>query len=145
MANFVSRFEKWGRRRCRFRPPWHYLACFVHRMQKIEKIIKNCGLFCWSFANFVPQSEKLLLFTQKASLSNYRCHEDKYFCPESLVWKSFLDPILCFRSLCGGGGQLLHAPPPTNFQTFRHFWWVSNIQKISLVTDFSLFDSFYMK
>ena len=24
MANFVSPFEKWGRRRCRFRPSWHY-------------------------------------------------------------------------------------------------------------------------
>ena len=24
MANFVSCFEKWGRRRCRFRPSWHY-------------------------------------------------------------------------------------------------------------------------
>ena len=24
MANFVSSFEKWGRRRCRFRPSWHY-------------------------------------------------------------------------------------------------------------------------
>ena len=26
MANFVSRFEKWGRRRCCFRPSWHYLT-----------------------------------------------------------------------------------------------------------------------
>ena len=25
MANFVSPFEKWGRRRCHFRPSWHYL------------------------------------------------------------------------------------------------------------------------
>ena len=24
MANFVSPFEKWGRRRCRFRPSWPY-------------------------------------------------------------------------------------------------------------------------
>ena len=24
MANFVSRFEKWGPRRCRFRPSWYY-------------------------------------------------------------------------------------------------------------------------
>ena len=34
MANFVSHFEKWGRRRCRFRPSWPYyaylvLCCFV--------------------------------------------------------------------------------------------------------------------
>ena len=57
-------------------------------------------LFCrWFLANFVPQSEKLLLFTQKASISNYRCHENKCFCPENLVWKSFLDTILWSRSL----------------------------------------------
>ena len=24
MANFVTPFEKWGRRRCHFRPSWHY-------------------------------------------------------------------------------------------------------------------------
>ena len=26
MANFVSPFEKWGRRRCRFRLSWHYFT-----------------------------------------------------------------------------------------------------------------------
>ena len=28
MANFVSTFEKWGHRRCHFRPSRHYSACF---------------------------------------------------------------------------------------------------------------------
>ena len=73
-----------------------------------QKIIKNIGqLFCGFLANYVPKSEKILLIIQKASISNYRCHAIKYFCPKKLVLKSFLDTILQSISLWEGREKVL--------------------------------------
>ena len=52
MANFVSPFEKWGRRRCRFRPSWPYslvpYTFHTYLMQEFQIIARN------GFYNSVP-------------------------------------------------------------------------------------------
>ena len=79
-----------------------FLAFFVHRMQKIEKIIKNCGLF---FVDF------LLILYQK--LTNYCCSPKRHPLAtinamrinvsalkrqfRNLFWTLFYDPDHCAR------------------------------------------------
>ena len=43
MANFVSPFEKWGRRRCRFQPSWPYLWCFnlLYQRSKVFRMSRD--------------------------------------------------------------------------------------------------------
>ena len=53
MANFESCFEKWGRRRCRFRPSWHYYQ---------ESIMESEACLGWSL-NDLPDEVILRVFT----------------------------------------------------------------------------------
>ena len=46
MTNFVSRFEKWGRRRCHFRPSWHYVSNnWCKTITKIIDGLKQISLY----------------------------------------------------------------------------------------------------
>jgi hypothetical protein len=58
--------------------------------QKLKNHQKCWIIFLSIFCHFKPKSEKLVLFIQKASIINYRCHSIKNSYPKKLVWKSFL-------------------------------------------------------
>ena len=72
MANFVSHFEKWGRRRCHFRPSWHYYWLLI-----------------------IPD----LTFKSSVQLNNYwRCHKvftSGLFLDFPFKWKFECSPELC--------------------------------------------------
>ena len=71
--------------------------------------------------------KKLLFIIQKASISNYSCHEIKCSCPKKLVWKSFLDTILQSRSLC----RFLHV--------FGLHYRTNSCEKTALCTVYSTY------
>ena len=48
MANFVNPFEKWGRRRCRFWPSWHYSVHLI---------------MTWHKHNYLTETSSDLVFT----------------------------------------------------------------------------------
>ena len=57
MANFVSSFEKWGSRRCRFRLSWHYLrvymcTCNSHKTISICYELSSYPIFTNSLVSF---------------------------------------------------------------------------------------------
>ena len=61
MANFVSPFEKWGRRRCRFRLSWHYCErTLLHGYmfivyRKLESEVLNTQPFIQSFSILIVE------------------------------------------------------------------------------------------
>ena len=54
MANFVSPFEKWGRRRCRFRPSWHYSTSKGQLIWKGNIVVFNSSKNELENFNFCP-------------------------------------------------------------------------------------------
>ena len=77
MANFVNRFEKWGRRSCRFRPSWHY--CWG--------LYKNKETFCFSGVSklgFPNSGSKLMLKTQELRSWISGLFQQAYWLLESL-------------------------------------------------------------
>ena len=97
MANFVSPFEKWGRRRCRFRLSWHYPGITVAPPLKNFHIMililfyTNLGiaiifeLFC--LQNFSKINKRTPTFIPESRVYNFRT----YYFPFTKVEASFLN------------------------------------------------------
>ena len=66
MANIVSSFEKWGRRRCRFRPSWHYFT-YIYILPMGSSVRRN--------TNWVPGpilTCNTELFRKKINKKNFK-------------------------------------------------------------------------
>ena len=92
MANFVSHFEKWGRRRCRFRPSWHYLAASffwprtfgytVYKNSMLKRLINLISrrICLWTYMQLIYDSKPRTSFfaheRMYASLLENQCNGD---------------------------------------------------------------------